>query len=221
MVDLSAWTQGHPSGTSRLQDFPSGYRSDKSHIRAAWLQDHYFDDGSADSAGVHKLGAAKFTGTHDQNAIPGPGIPTPSTIKGTVGITSNTGRLWYMGSEISEGVQLSAGTAFRFLVVGPQSIGTDEAWVMSWRTADLSANRWQWMQNIDEPFLDETPFVFTSPVTNRSAGQRFITSFISSMDSSGFTAGGASWDGTAETALGAETELIVLSVGRQKRSLFS
>ncbi len=214
MPDLSNWTQAHPSETSRLRDFPALYRSDKSHTRAAWGEEHFFDDGSADSAGVHKEGSGVLRAEVDSASVPSIGTATGEITRG-----SNTGRLYYTGSDATT-VSLSAGTAFQFVVVGPRSIATDEAWVMSWRTASLANSRHSWIDGRFGPYLEE-PFVFFSAVTNKAVGQGFLTSFISSMDSSGFTAGGAWHDGSTEDLLGAETELIMLSIGRMPRSEFS
>lgn len=60
MADASTWTRAHPSGSSQLRDFDDLYRSDKSIFEASFLEEHYWKDGSAASAGRHKLGSARW-----------------------------------------------------------------------------------------------------------------------------------------------------------------
>jgi fibronectin-binding autotransporter adhesin len=60
MADASVWTKGHPSGSSTLRDFDDLYRSDKSIFEDSILEEHYWKDGSAASAGEHKLGSARI-----------------------------------------------------------------------------------------------------------------------------------------------------------------
>jgi hypothetical protein len=60
MADASTWTRAHPSGASLLRDFDDLHRSDKSIFEASFLEEHYWKDGSAASAGEHKLGSARI-----------------------------------------------------------------------------------------------------------------------------------------------------------------
>lgn len=64
MASNSGWSKGLPSGSSALQLGDNDIRSNNSVLQAAWEEEHYFTDGSAGSAGVHKLGSARvFVGT--------------------------------------------------------------------------------------------------------------------------------------------------------------
>jgi hypothetical protein len=60
MADASTWTRAHPSGASLLRDFDDLHRSDKSIFEASFLEEHYWKDGSAASAGEHRLGSARI-----------------------------------------------------------------------------------------------------------------------------------------------------------------
>jgi hypothetical protein len=218
MPDLSGWTQGHPSGTSRLRDFPGGYRSDKSFVREAWEEEHYFEDGSAGSAGVHKLGSGKLRADADLTASPSVGTNIGEITRG-----ETTGRLYYTGSDVASPPALSTGTAFQFVVVGPQSLDTSDAWVMSYRTAELDAHS-DWFEDASLGPFRETPFVFFSLVTQAVAGSHAHISTCSSLDSSGGTFGGWSVqiNTLPQSALTpAEYYVNVLSIGRAPRSRFS
>ena len=222
MPDLSNWTYDHPSATSRLRDFPSGYRSDKSHTRAVWEEEHYFEEGSADSVGVHKPGSGRIR-VEDDSAD----VPSVGTALGELTIGSATGRLYYTGSEAPTAQPLSTGTSFRCVVVGPRSIDTTECWVMSWRTADFdSSTRFIHHDNSAfGPYL-EIPFMFISAVSDLvAANLTVIASFVSSVDSSGFTLGGfqmtGAGDNSLDTALDSATLANILTIGRMNRSVFS
>jgi hypothetical protein len=60
MASYSGWNKDQPSGASLLRDADDMLRSDKSILQATLQQEHYFTDGSANSAGEHKLGSARI-----------------------------------------------------------------------------------------------------------------------------------------------------------------
>ena len=177
MVDLSGWTQGHPSGTSRLRDFPGGYRSDKSLIKRAFEQEHYFDDGSSGSAGVHKQGSGVLpTRTGD-------GEPSLGTAAYEIMLTDDTGRLYVSGSNVSFPQPLSAGTGFGLVVVGPQSLSTTNVWTISFNTAETgSFVTW----NSLGPYVDR-PYVFYEAVAPFQSINTVSMTWLESFDTSGGT----------------------------------
>lgn len=59
MGNIASWSSVIPSGTSQLRDFDDLYRSDKSVLESGIDTEHYFDNGSAASVGVHRLGSAR------------------------------------------------------------------------------------------------------------------------------------------------------------------
>ena len=177
MVDLSNWTHGHPSETSRLRDFPSGYRSDKSHTLAAWEEEHYFNDGSVDSAGQHKVGSGVLPTRADD------GEPSLGTAAYEIMLGQNTGRLYASGSALSYPQPLSAGTSFDLIVVGPQSLDTANVWTLSFKTADTSAHV-SW--NDLGPYLDR-PYIFYSAVAPVGSINTVSMVWLESFDTSGGT----------------------------------
>jgi hypothetical protein len=220
MVDLSNWTKAHPSATSRVRDLPSGYRSDKSYTRAAWEQEHYFEDGSADSAGVHKVGSGVLPGRDD-------GLPNSTgTAAYEVSYAQDTGRLYASGSSLSHAQPLSAGTQFDIIVVGEQSLATGNVWVMSFKTADTGSYvTWSHLS-----FLD-TPYVYYSPVVDRgSSGNTTHHATLQNLDASGGTfLGQHFWGGSTESFeaqpfLGSSVStafVTFLAVGQVERSRLS
>ena len=59
MASNSGWSKSVPSGSSSVAQGDDDIRSFKSFMQAAWEQEHYFTDGSTNSAGVLKAGAAR------------------------------------------------------------------------------------------------------------------------------------------------------------------
>jgi len=57
MASLSGWTTENPANTSVWSQIDDQYRSDKSVERNVWEAEHYWDTGSAASAGYHKEGS--------------------------------------------------------------------------------------------------------------------------------------------------------------------
>jgi hypothetical protein len=222
MPDLSNWTYGHPSATSRLRDFPGGYRSDKSHTRAAWEQEHYFEDGSAGSAGVHKEGSGRVRIFSNDGTVPSVG-----TSPGEITYDENVGRLFYTGSDASFAEPLSAGTAFRVLVVGPQSLDTGSAWVLSYRTTSPDGlSRVSWHNDSNMPAYTNTPFLFYSVETTLAVGADHIeTGYCLEADASGGTFFASFTSMVVGVTSSATTDgnavMHVLSVGTMPRSLFS
>ena len=221
MASVSGWTHGHPSAISRRRDYPAQARSDKSIARRVWLQEHYHDDGSADSAGQHKLGSGRFR-TADDSA----GLPSIGTAVGELTLGDASGRLFYTGNDVAGAVPLSAGTAYQYVVVGPQSLGTDEAWVISWRTADCAGSKFSNHDNSVYGAFEHSPFIFMSAITDLSqSGGYLMTSYISSTDSRDFSLGGyfiePSGGKSLDTHVDDKTQAVVLTVGIMKRSRFS
>ena len=59
MASLSGWTTENPANTSVWSQIDDQYRSDKSVERNVWEAEHYWDSGSAASAGYHKAGSLR------------------------------------------------------------------------------------------------------------------------------------------------------------------
>ena len=57
MATLSGWSSELPANTSIISKFDDTYRSDKSVERNVWEEEHFWDSGSTNSAGVHRLGS--------------------------------------------------------------------------------------------------------------------------------------------------------------------
>jgi len=70
MASNSGWSKGLPSATSSVALGDDDIRSNNSVLQAAWEDEHYFTDGSANSAGVHKEGSARiFTQAAQPTAV--------------------------------------------------------------------------------------------------------------------------------------------------------
>ena len=59
MASTTSWDESVPSGTSSIAQGDDDIRSLKSFVRSWISQEHYTTDGSATSAGEHKLGSAR------------------------------------------------------------------------------------------------------------------------------------------------------------------
>lgn len=59
MASNSGWDKATPLGSDAVSAGDDQIRSMKSHMQAWWEEAHYGTDGSAGSAGVHKLGSAR------------------------------------------------------------------------------------------------------------------------------------------------------------------
>jgi hypothetical protein len=176
MPDLSGWTKAHPSATSRVRDLPSGYRSDKSHTRAAWEEEHYFEDGSAGSAGVHKLGSGVLPGRGDEGGI------SAGTASYELAIGTDTGRLYATGASLSYPQQLSAGTSFDLVVVGPESLATGDAWCISYGTCDTGSYvTWNAIG------FNSTPYVLYNTVGPASSNDTVQCAMLQNVEASGGT----------------------------------
>lgn len=71
MASNSGWDKTVPSGTSLINVGDDDIRSFKSSMEAWWEEEHYATDGSANSAGEHKLGAARaYVGDNSQLSNP-------------------------------------------------------------------------------------------------------------------------------------------------------
>lgn len=96
MASNSGWTTNLPSGQSKVSQVDDELRSLKS-FQEAWLEEeHYVTDGSANSAGVHKLGSARaFVGTTSQLSNP------TGDNSGRLMHTTDDGGLWVANASTS------------------------------------------------------------------------------------------------------------------------
>lgn len=72
MANNSDWSTGLPSGGSNIALGDNDIRSNNSALKAGWEDEHYWLDGSANSAGVHKAGSAR---AFSQSAAPNASLP--------------------------------------------------------------------------------------------------------------------------------------------------
>lgn len=113
MASNSGWTTGLPSGTSRVSEGDDAIRSFKSHMEAWWEDEHYATDGSAGSAGVHKIGSARvFVGTTSQLSNP------TGDNSGRLFHTTDTGGLYVANASTSSWTLLTNGIA----------LGSNQSW---------------------------------------------------------------------------------------------
>jgi hypothetical protein len=112
------------------------------------------------------------------------------------------------------------------LVVGPQSLDTGSAWVLSYRTAPCDGTRTLWHNDANMPAYTNTPFIFYSVETTLSVAADLIeTGYCLEADASGgtffasFTSMVVGVTSSATTDAGATMH--ILSVGTMPRSVFS
>lgn len=86
MASNSGWSKGLPSGISNIALGDNDIRSNQSVVQAAFEDEHYFTDGSANSAGVHKEGSAR--------AFVQATAPTAVAPKGQLWLDTDTDRLY-------------------------------------------------------------------------------------------------------------------------------
>jgi len=218
MPDLSNWTYGHPSAVSDRRNLPSGHRSDKSHTRAAWEEGHYWDTGSAGSAGVHKEGSGVIPARADEGGI------SVGTAAYEVALGTDTGRLYATGSALSYPQPLSAGTSFDLVVVGPYSLATADTWVMSYKTGGVNTHL-TW--NDLGPYT-ERPFVFYNAIAPFQSVSSVYMAWLESFDSSGGTFQGraSNLNDNSETSLQDLPSVFTsyvgfVSIGQVARSVLS
>lgn len=72
MASNSGWSKGLPSATSSVALGDDDIRSNNSVLQAGLQDEHYWTDGSANSAGVHKTGSAR---AFSQSAAPTATLP--------------------------------------------------------------------------------------------------------------------------------------------------
>lgn len=118
MASNSGWDKTVPSGTSSIAQGDDDMRSTKSSMQAWWEQEHYATDGSANSAGVHKLGSGRvFMGA------------SPSALSNPTG--DNNGRLMHTTS--TNGLWIADGSNSTWTLV---TNGITEASTLSWTGAN-------------------------------------------------------------------------------------
>ena len=113
MATNSGWSKSVPSGASRVSSGDDEIRSFKSYMQEWWEEEHYGTDGSAASAGVHKLGTARaFVGTTSQLSNP---------------TGDNAGRLMHTTDDGGLYVA-NASTSSWTLLTNSITLGSDQTW---------------------------------------------------------------------------------------------
>ena len=125
MASNSGWSKGLPSGTSNIALGDNDIRSNNSVLQAAWEDEHYFLDGSAGSAGVHKAGSAR---AYVQASAPTAVLPS-----GQIWLDTDTDRLY-----IAE----AAGTGSWTTVLGEVTLGSAQTFTaLNEFTSGVSASQ--------------------------------------------------------------------------------